>query len=852
MALSPNVSYSGNVGISSDATSGSLTGGGTIDVQVPEGSTIIQAFLYATTFTGEQDIAVTLTGGESSQVVDDFVSLGTNDAALQLTAYRSDVTALVGEVVGDGDLERFMFETSQLSGSAIDGFALVVIYENPDLEVGTVAILDGFSDTSGDSFSIQFDEAITDPDADTFRAELSLGIGFGFQPSTQSSVVTVNGELLTTSAGGQDDGANGNGGLITIGGLDDDPTNPDPNAGSSVQPTFDDELYDLTEFVEAGDTSIQVTTNNPSRDDNIFFAALITNPPTRVVTEAPSVVADNYETAFETQIVIAVENGILSNDTDDGFIVGALLETDVPASDGVLELASDGSFVFTPAGSFVGETSFKYRAQDNDGRVSFAQTVTINVAEGMEEPSFDFNVLTAMQLSAAVYAPIEQNRDPETAPDLIDLGNPADIATREAQANIYNALFDGSTDLEVLGDYTTLTDNNGFFVNQNAAALVATTDDALIISFRGTNDNESTFNNVGETLFGIDANVRGSQFTGPFAAWNAIQNANGKGKGLEKIRDSAVERGLPEEIDSPDVEDWFDLTSHFRLFDDLIASIPTILDEYGLSQVYFSGHSLGGGMVQYAMDAFGDDDHGATYDAFAFAPSGVDDDAISTDDSRILNITFENDPIRWSSLGTEQRGDILRLFSDDTGGHETNLYLEAARALFDAGLRSKDDFANGEGDKLDAVSLRVGNPDDAEIELFNIVLNQAAIGTDGNDEIDVNTIDRPSLIAGLGGDDEIDLFQAIQADTLIFRDGDGHDTVLRFDPTEDRIELIGFQDPTNYQVVIIDGGLFFDDVATITWNSETSIEFRGINGDDFTPDAVDNFLFIADEGLFIA
>ena len=461
-----------------------------------------------------------------------------------------------------------------------------------------------------------------------------------------------------------------------------------------------------------------------------------------------------------------------------------------------------------------------------------------------EVPDFEFDIKTAMQLATAAYATIEDN------PQAPDVGDRAD------ELSIYLSLFDGSTDLRVATNVTVdgvqVTDSKGFFVKENAAALVAQTDDALIIAFRGTNDNEDTFNNVAEALFGVDVpNVLGSQFTGRLAAWNAITNGNGKGKGLDKIRDKAVDKGLPEEIDSPDVEDWFDLTSHFGLFDELIAVIPNMLEELGLTKVLFTGHSLGGGMVQYAMSGFEPGDHGATYQAFAFAPSGVDDDTISTNDPRILNITFENDPIHWSSLGTEQRGDTLRLFSSDTGGHETKLYLEAAQALYKAGLRNKDDFVNGEGERLDLVSLRVGNPERADIELSNIALNQAAIGTDGNDTIDVDTIDRPALVAGLGGDDEIDLFQAIQADTLIFRNGDGNDTVFRFDPAEDRVALSGFQDPTDYQIAIIDGGLFFDDTVTLIWNDTSSIEFQGVDSDVFVA-AIDSILITTSDYLLSA
>lgn len=60
---------------------------------------------------------------------------------------------------------------------------------------------------------------------------MSLGISYGFQGSFQYSTVTVNDRPMTTSAGGQDDGEEANGALITVGGVGDSPDNPpDPDA----------------------------------------------------------------------------------------------------------------------------------------------------------------------------------------------------------------------------------------------------------------------------------------------------------------------------------------------------------------------------------------------------------------------------------------------------------------------------------------------------------------------------------------------------------------------------------------------------------------------------------------------
>jgi cysteine-rich repeat protein len=87
----------------------------------------------------------------------------------------------------------------------------------------------------------------------------------------------VNGQRLTSFPGRYDDGVASNGALITIGDYNDSNANPvDPNPYGNAP---DDELYSLTPFLTAGDTSIVVNTRKPSNDDNIFFAGIFSTIP---------------------------------------------------------------------------------------------------------------------------------------------------------------------------------------------------------------------------------------------------------------------------------------------------------------------------------------------------------------------------------------------------------------------------------------------------------------------------------------------------------------------------------------------------------------------------------------------
>jgi hypothetical protein len=140
--------------------------------------------------------------------------------------------------------------------------------------VSTVAILDGFAATTGDTATLNFATPIN-PASPGFQAEMRLGIGFSYDGSpcgstaSQTSTVAVNGTTITNSAGCNDDSADAspaNGNLITVGGNDD--------AFAPMLPTVaqDHERYNLVPRIANGDTSISIRTSNSSSDDNIFLA----------------------------------------------------------------------------------------------------------------------------------------------------------------------------------------------------------------------------------------------------------------------------------------------------------------------------------------------------------------------------------------------------------------------------------------------------------------------------------------------------------------------------------------------------------------------------------------------------
>jgi hypothetical protein len=279
-SLSSSYQFNGHGNWSIDAVGSNNTPTGIVQAFVPENSVIEKAFLYTSlTYGSTSFTSVNFDGTLLS--VSDFTNLGGNP---NIRAFRADVTSQVAAKVGNGSASRFDFSIlSENSTFAIDGEVLAIVYRNASEAERTIAFLDGFSTSAGDNFTVNLGDPLIDPTTPGFEAQVSLGIGFGYQPSGQYSLIDVDGRRLTSSAGGQDDGQSDNGALITAGGLDDSAMNPaDPYATDGSGFRSDDELYNLAlgngvnsaPFLTTGSTSFNVHTQNPSGDDNIFFAGI--------------------------------------------------------------------------------------------------------------------------------------------------------------------------------------------------------------------------------------------------------------------------------------------------------------------------------------------------------------------------------------------------------------------------------------------------------------------------------------------------------------------------------------------------------------------------------------------------
>ncbi len=203
---------------------GSTSNNGVIKANIPTGSTIQRAYLYAASVWKNPVNGVNFHGNALS--VGSGITLAPqwdNKA----TTVLWDVTDIIKSSV-TGGLQDFNI----VENGDNDGAVLVVAYSNPSTQGFTSVILDGELSTTGDTSQFDFASPYTSGDF-----LVSLASSYSIQPSGQFTQIDVttnstNNRRLTTSAGGADDRTTGelsaDGNLITVGGIGDDPTNPGP------------------------------------------------------------------------------------------------------------------------------------------------------------------------------------------------------------------------------------------------------------------------------------------------------------------------------------------------------------------------------------------------------------------------------------------------------------------------------------------------------------------------------------------------------------------------------------------------------------------------------------------------
>ena len=248
-------SESGPLRLSVDAI-GTVLSFGTVEVEKPAEAVVKRAFLIAATggYNGGEirdgEISIEARRVMWDQAIPNVVG-GWNALA--------DVTVHLQQKIDSALPGTIIVEIAEQSSEFVDGVILAVVFELVDKTVDNdVSLFFGAHGASANGFTIAMAKPVPS-DITTARFEMGVGISFSMQTSTETgqyTVIDVNGRRLTTAAGGPDDGSPMAGALVSVGGITDNPANP---ANATMTPenlTSDDEYYDLTPFVRAGEMQI--------------------------------------------------------------------------------------------------------------------------------------------------------------------------------------------------------------------------------------------------------------------------------------------------------------------------------------------------------------------------------------------------------------------------------------------------------------------------------------------------------------------------------------------------------------------------------------------------------------------
>jgi hypothetical protein len=407
--LSPYQSVSGDhLALSLDGLGTNNAEGGPIQVQKNDaGESVRAAYLFAAS-TGETGYEpkngdVTLNGTpvewEAAHTITS--DIGSYNAV-------ANVTSIVAPVVNGAAPGLVPFTVSEGEETySYDGEILAVVLEDPAVnEERSITLLYGAQNPLGDTFNVGLSEPINLAQPN-YALNLSLGISYGYQAPdeySQYSTVKVNGKLMTSAAGGQDDCFEKysatpnwaencpNGTLITVGGIGDsleDPKNPEATPGQCQEeggpevPRCDDELYSLLPFVNSGESAISFETNNPSDNDNLFFVALEVHGAAAVVGEGITLApASGTNLVGESHTVTAAVQGPHGEPIEGAIVHFDVTEGPNAGLTGEATTGPTGKASFSYSSSKAG-TDTIVASYDNANKATFESNT---VSETWEEP----------------------------------------------------------------------------------------------------------------------------------------------------------------------------------------------------------------------------------------------------------------------------------------------------------------------------------------------------------------------------------------------------------------------------------------------------------------------------------
>lgn len=315
-----------------------------IDIVKPAGATVRKAYFVIASgmnyFDTPTQIKLEQTTITFTHKASETRNPPNNGSTFNFTNHLADVTSLIKPIVDANNSANQTVEAdyslANSGGLRFSGAALTVIFDDPSAPQGSILYNFGTTSSAGESFAMSFSPVVK---ANLSAAWLSVGIGWSADGGSQVTRISLssNGRsntVLSGAAGGADDGTN-----ITVGGVGDNITNPSSTSNTAT----DDELYSLQPLLEDGDTSLTISTQNLSNDDNLFQAVMYL--PTVLVSQV------TVGTAFAEGVAVTPPASSQTTPTTTPASTAPTVST--PTSTSPLRLAATGSSVSEQLGWIV-------------------------------------------------------------------------------------------------------------------------------------------------------------------------------------------------------------------------------------------------------------------------------------------------------------------------------------------------------------------------------------------------------------------------------------------------------------------------------------------------------------------
>ena len=217
------------------------------------------------------------------------------------------------------------------------------------------------------------------------------------------------------------------------------------------------------------------------------------------VNDAPQALADDYFVTVNTSLVVAAP-GVLTNDSDVETPLLTALLVNAPLS-GLLHLAPDGGFIYTPTVNFSGPVSFTYAASDGD--LTDTALVNLSVSFYNAPPTAVPDSVTTLE-EVAITIPVLTNDVDEDSPAnwaIAAVGTPLSGSVVISGVVLYYTPWPNLYGVEVF-TYT-MTDGNGGYASTNVNVTIIPVNDAP----SATDDIVSTPENTARYIYVLGNDV---------------------------------------------------------------------------------------------------------------------------------------------------------------------------------------------------------------------------------------------------------------------------------------------------------------------------------------------------------